>query len=192
MASVTGCDFPVTAWVGQGVVSPWARVDLNQLYSSTTHENVQLVGGEELTLWSFGGQLGNYVNIQKVALPSGGEQVARYSFIGVRPRGLMTAFGNEVYIASEGHGRIVHLENGSDPLDLLKADMNRYKPVRLPDLPRFIGGAVGGDNVNLVFDAQGFQYIQRGLNGFGIRFGTHNDSDQRHFHTSLCGVGIVI
>ena len=48
------------------IASPWARVDLNQLYSAADHENLQLVGGEELTLWSFGGQLGNYVNIQKV------------------------------------------------------------------------------------------------------------------------------
>ena len=48
---------------------------------------------------------------------SGGEQVARYSFIGVRPRGLMTAFGEEVYVASEGHGRTIHLEDRSDPLD---------------------------------------------------------------------------
>lgn len=74
---------------------------------------------------------------------SGGEQVARYSFIGVRPRGLMTTFGNEVYIASDGYGRSVPLENGLDPLEVLKNEMSRYKPVRLADLPRFIGGAVG-------------------------------------------------
>lgn len=74
---------------------------------------------------------------------SGGEQVARYSFIGVRPRGLMTTFGNEVYLASEGYGRTIPLENGLDPLGVLKKEMSRYKPVRLADLPRFIGGAVG-------------------------------------------------
>jgi anthranilate synthase component 1 len=74
---------------------------------------------------------------------SGGEQVARYSFIGVRPRGLITTFGNEVYLASEGHGRTIPLENGLDPLEVLKQEMGRYKPVRLADLPRFIGGAVG-------------------------------------------------
>ena len=74
---------------------------------------------------------------------SGGEQVARYSFIGVRPRGLMTTFDNEVYIASEGYGRTIPLENGLDPLGVLKKEMTRYKPVRLADLPRFIGGAVG-------------------------------------------------
>jgi anthranilate synthase component 1 len=74
---------------------------------------------------------------------SGGEQVARYSFIGVRPRGLLTTFGNEVYLSSEGHGRTITLEDGLDPLAVLKQEMQKYKPVRLADLPRFIGGAVG-------------------------------------------------
>jgi len=74
---------------------------------------------------------------------SGGEQVARYSFVGVRPRGMMTAFGDEVQFTSEGHGRTVKLKNGQDPLDVLKEEMGKYTPVRLPDLPRFIGGAVG-------------------------------------------------
>jgi anthranilate synthase component 1 len=74
---------------------------------------------------------------------TGGEQVARYSFIGVRPRGVMTAFGNEVYLTGAGHGRTVYLEDGTDPLDVLKDEMSKYKPVRLTDLPRFIGGAVG-------------------------------------------------
>jgi anthranilate synthase component 1 len=74
---------------------------------------------------------------------SGGEQVARYSFIGVRPRGLIIATDNEVYLTSEGHGRTVPLDDGRDPLDILKAEMAKYQPVRQPDLPRFIGGAVG-------------------------------------------------
>jgi anthranilate synthase component 1 len=76
---------------------------------------------------------------------SGGEQVGRYSFIGVRPRGVITTFGDEIYVASEGHGRTVSLssEKGQDPLGILKAEMSRYNPVRLADLPRFIGGAVG-------------------------------------------------
>ena len=74
---------------------------------------------------------------------SGGEQVARYSFIGVRPRGLVTTTNDEVYLTAEGHGRTVPLTDGYDPLEVLKAEMARYMPVRQPDLPRFIGGAVG-------------------------------------------------
>jgi anthranilate synthase component 1 len=74
---------------------------------------------------------------------SGGEQVARYSFIGVRPRGLITTVGNEVFLSTEGHSRIMQLSDGHDPLTVLQAEMARYKPVRLAELPRFIGGAVG-------------------------------------------------
>jgi hypothetical protein len=76
VASVTGGDYPVTAWVGQDIAIPWARVDLNRVYSELTHENLQLLGGEELTLWSFGGQLGNYVNIEKIPPLTGDDQVA--------------------------------------------------------------------------------------------------------------------
>ena len=36
---------------------------------------------------------------------SGGEQVARYSFIGVRPRALLSTVGDSVYIESNGHER---------------------------------------------------------------------------------------
>ncbi|MEE9531824.1 MAG: hypothetical protein V3W52_12570, partial [Syntrophobacteria bacterium] len=76
VASVAGGRNPVTAWVGEGVASPWAQVDLNQIYSELTHENLQLQGDEELTLWSFGGMLGNYINVQKIASPTGTEQAA--------------------------------------------------------------------------------------------------------------------
>jgi hypothetical protein len=44
-------------------------VDLNNVY-------LQLAGGEELTLWSFGGQLGHYVNVQGIPVPSGVVEVA--------------------------------------------------------------------------------------------------------------------
>ncbi len=74
---------------------------------------------------------------------SGGEQVARYSFIGVRPRGVMITTEEGVYHSSDGHGRTIPLEAGQDPLSVLEQEMARYKPVRLADLPRFIGGAVG-------------------------------------------------
>jgi anthranilate synthase component 1 len=74
---------------------------------------------------------------------SGGEHVARYSFVGVRPRSIVTTLGDQVYISSEGHGRTVPLTDGLDPLAVLKEEMAKYTPVRLPDLPRFIGGAVG-------------------------------------------------
>ena len=73
LASVTGSNYPITAWVGEDVASPWARVDLSRFYSSVNHMNLQLKGGEELTLWGLGGTLGSYLNIQKIIAPVGQE-----------------------------------------------------------------------------------------------------------------------
>jgi anthranilate synthase component 1 len=74
---------------------------------------------------------------------SGGEQVARYSFIGVRPRALLSAVGDAVSVGSNGHQRVLSLTGGTDPLAVLKAEIAPFTPVLLPDLPRFSGGAIG-------------------------------------------------
>jgi hypothetical protein len=74
--SVEGASYPVTAWVDSSLSDPWVQVDLNKLHSGETHEPLALSGGEELTLWSFGAGLGNYVNIQKIGAPTGEAQVA--------------------------------------------------------------------------------------------------------------------
>jgi len=74
---------------------------------------------------------------------SGGEQVARYSFIGVRPRALLSATHEQVAVRGNGHERTVALTDGIDPLTVLKDEMAPLKPIQLPGLPRFIGGAVG-------------------------------------------------
>jgi anthranilate synthase component 1 len=74
---------------------------------------------------------------------SGGERVARYSFVGVRPRALLSAAGDSAFVGGNGHEHRIPLTNGLDPLGVLKAQMAPLTPVRLPDLPRFSGGAVG-------------------------------------------------
>jgi anthranilate synthase component 1 len=74
---------------------------------------------------------------------TGGERVARYSFIGVRPRALLSAVSDSVFVGSNGYEREVSLVNGLDPLAVLKDEMASFAPVLLPDLPRFSGGAVG-------------------------------------------------
>src|SRR5882672_6589498 len=56
----------------------------------------------------------------------GGENVSRYSFIGCNPRKIISA--------QAGDG---------DPLKLLEAELAGYKPVDVPGLPPFTGGAVG-------------------------------------------------
>jgi anthranilate synthase component I len=71
----------------------------------------------------------------------GGEQIARYSFIGGAPREIFRATGRRVEIEIPGGAR--ETIDDADPLDLLRERMARYTPVRDHALPPFIGGAVG-------------------------------------------------
>ncbi len=84
----------------------------------------------------------------------GGEQVGRYSFVGVNPRGMVALHGRSVsrypYAASrepntEQETRITEhqLADGEDILDVLKTELGQYTPADVPGLPRFQGGAVG-------------------------------------------------
>ena len=49
--------------------------------------------------------------------------------------------GDKVII--EEKGRITTREHKGNPLSFLRELLNRYKPVSIPGLPRFYGGAVG-------------------------------------------------
>ena len=60
----------------------------------------------------------------------GGERVARYSFIGTLPTKVLTTG------PSTPAGSI-------DPLSLVEKELEGVKPVQVPGLPRFLGGAVG-------------------------------------------------
>jgi anthranilate synthase component 1 len=73
----------------------------------------------------------------------GGEQVARYSFLGVNPAAILTARDHKVYEQRDGQTTIRDLAPGKDPLDAIEAALVAFKPVPLPGLPRFVGGAVG-------------------------------------------------
>jgi len=57
----------------------------------------------------------------------GGQQVARYSFIGTEPYRVLTVRG----------------EDKTDPLSLIGEELSKYKIVPVGGLPRFCGGAVG-------------------------------------------------
>ena len=73
----------------------------------------------------------------------GGEQVARYSFLGANPTAILSAFGREVREQRGGQTTVTHLQSGQDALHTIKAALGCHRPVRLPDMPRFVGGAVG-------------------------------------------------
>ncbi|ODA28688.1 anthranilate synthase component I [Planctopirus hydrillae] len=75
----------------------------------------------------------------------GGEQVGRYSFSGANPFLTISASGESVVIETDP-SRTMELPRSytsQDPLGELEALLGRYPGVHLPELPRFIGGAVG-------------------------------------------------
>jgi anthranilate synthase component 1 len=73
----------------------------------------------------------------------GGEQVGRYSFLGVNPKGVVAFKGDTVTRTLHGQITTRRLSPGEDPLHALKAEFERVKPVHLEGLPRLVGGAVG-------------------------------------------------
>ena len=73
----------------------------------------------------------------------GGERIARYSFIGFKPRAQYILRGNEVRVIESGSERIITLQEGLDPTYFLQEEMNRFHTTPQAGLPRFIGGLVG-------------------------------------------------
>ena len=73
----------------------------------------------------------------------GAEHVARYSFIGVRPRARYILRGDEIEVVQAGSARTVRLEPGADPTAFLQNELAGFQAAALPGLPRFIGGLVG-------------------------------------------------
>ncbi len=91
-----------------------------------------------------GGETGPSFLLESV---SGGEQVARYSFIGVNPGRAFVLRGQtvETHTASAaGPGSAgVETRTVADPLDALQAELARRPVQTLPGLPRFAGGLAG-------------------------------------------------
>ncbi|MBN1680769.1 MAG: anthranilate synthase component I [Anaerolineae bacterium] len=85
----------------------------------------------------------------------GGEQVGRYSFLGVNPKGLITVQERTVTTTRHGTTTTRELTSGEDPLHVIAHEFERVQPVRLEGLPRFIGGMVG----YLAYDI--VRYIER-------------------------------
>ncbi len=69
---------------------------------------------------------------------TGGDKVARYSFIGGRPFLTFKSNGRSWEVA----GRLTETGEG-DPIGKLRTLLARYKAVHVPGLPRLCGGAVG-------------------------------------------------
>ncbi|MBI2874389.1 MAG: anthranilate synthase component I [Firmicutes bacterium] len=76
----------------------------------------------------------------------GGEQVARYSFIGARPFLSFTGKGGRGTVILDG----CHKDVEGNPLTALRGEIAGFQPALLPGLPRFFGGAVGYFSYDMV------------------------------------------
>ncbi len=71
----------------------------------------------------------------------GGEKWARYSFIGSNPSMIIEGKGKSVTIKRGNRKEKVRFVK--DPLEVISAELKKYRPVIMPGLPRFFGGFVG-------------------------------------------------
>ena len=80
---------------------------------------------------------------------TGGEQLARYSILGVRPRAVLRTRGQRVRWQRDGNVEENALAAGEDPLSVLASAMPPA-PERIAGMPAFVGGAVGMFGYDLV------------------------------------------
>ncbi len=114
----------------------------------------------------------------------GGEHLGRYSFVGCNPRAVIRQTGNRVEVSESGkvveafsvarRTGVAPVSNQSTPaqaeadngdrrdacptvqdgLEVVERVMKRYRPVLLPGLPRFTGGAVGFIGYEFIHDVE--------------------------------------
>jgi len=69
----------------------------------------------------------------------GGERIGRYTFLGARPRSVITARGNEIETI---HGKTRERCTRS-VVDVLRSALQQHRPALVPGLPPFTSGGVG-------------------------------------------------
>ena len=70
------------------------------------------------------------------------ERVGRYSFVGIDPTATIIVRGEQALITGQEGVQMEPLQ-GRDPLHLVKELLRPHRPIAIPALPRFHGGAVG-------------------------------------------------
>ena len=93
----------------------------------------------------------------------GGEHLGRYSFVGCSPRAVVRQTGNRVVVIQDGHiiekFTVDPAADGApgtvrDGLEVVERVLARFRPVPLPGLPRFTGGAVGFLGYEFIHDVE--------------------------------------
>jgi anthranilate synthase component 1 len=86
----------------------------------------------------------------------GGEHIGRYSFVGCNPRAIIRQKGAKVELIE--NGKITESfaigEGVKDGLAVIEQVMGRFRPVSIPGLPRFSGGAVGFIGYEFIHDIE--------------------------------------
>jgi anthranilate synthase component I len=72
----------------------------------------------------------------------GGEKVGRYSFLTAEPFQEIEAWGNRVVVRGAKGSKGEEFES-PDPIEELRKRIDALRAVRLPELPPFVGGAIG-------------------------------------------------
>jgi anthranilate synthase component 1 len=86
----------------------------------------------------------------------GGEHIGRYSFVGCNPRAIIRQDGQHVQMIENGRitESFVVGKDAKDGLEVIERVMKKYRPVAVPGLPRFTGGAVGFIGYEFIHDVE--------------------------------------
>jgi anthranilate synthase component 1 len=92
----------------------------------------------------------------------GGETLGRYSFVGCNPRAIIRQTASKVEVIEEGVVRETFTVNPQpagaaevrDGLEVVERVMQRFKPVLIPGLSKFTGGAVGFIGYEFIHDVE--------------------------------------
>jgi len=71
IATAEGANYPVSAFVGDGVDPPLALIDLNNMFGRNSHESLNITKNKNLTLVNFRGRFGNALVTHRVPENSG-------------------------------------------------------------------------------------------------------------------------
>jgi anthranilate synthase component 1 len=90
----------------------------------------------------------------------GGEHLGRYSFVGCNPRAVIRQQGSRVEVLE--NGKVVETftvgrdgdKSVRDGLEVVERALRKYRPVSIPGLPRFTGGAVGFIGYEFIHDIE--------------------------------------
>src|SRR5258705_9120930 len=92
----------------------------------------------------------------------GGEHLGRYSFVGCNPRAVIRQVKDTVDVLQNGKviescqisAQRSHDRHVKDGLVVVEHEMRKFRPVDVPGLPRFTGGAVGFIGYEFIHDVE--------------------------------------